>query len=89
MLQVTGDLSADPARLVELPDYLRPKVIPRQCCIYLDALTSWPHRIEWWGSAQAGERPRLILQMEFRDPVFNRPLSQERCATEFTLAQGR
>jgi hypothetical protein len=83
IIQVTGDWPEDPAQLADVPDYLRPRHTPRLCSIYLDAKTLWPHRVEWWGSERPADPPTLLLQTEFRDPVLNRPLPPERCASEF------
>ena len=60
-----------------------PAHLPRQCRLYLDPETSWPHRLEWWGPdpARGGDVP--LVEVEFRDPMFNRPLSAEQCAREF------
>ncbi len=62
-----------------------PEGLPRQCRLYLDAETSWPHRLEWWGPDPPRDADALLVQVEFRDPVLNRPLSAERCAREFRL----
>jgi hypothetical protein len=86
VLRVTGDWTADPAHVNDIMECLRPRVLPRQCCIYLDAVTLWPHRLEWWGPGQANGPPALLLQTEFRDAVLNRPLPPDRCAREFALA---
>lgn len=52
-------------------------------CVYLDAQTLWPHRLEWWG--QGGkDGPRLVLQMEFRDPELNRAPSLQECVRLFS-----
>ncbi len=53
------------------------------CYLYLDAQTLWPSRVEWW----AGDRhsnPRLLLEIEFRDPQLNRPLSLAECIHAFS-----
>jgi hypothetical protein len=55
----------------------------RYVSLYLDAQTLWPHRLEWW-ACDAKERLRLVLQMEFRDPEFNRALPLAECARLFT-----
>jgi hypothetical protein len=60
-----------------------PDALPRQCRLYLDPTTAWPHRFEWWGPDAPRPGDSLLIQMEFRDPVLNRPLSDERCAREF------
>jgi hypothetical protein len=66
-----------------------PALVPRKCLLYLDARSFWPHRLEWWGPEEAAGRDRLLFEMEFRNPVVNRPLTPEQCAREFTFdAQG-
>ncbi len=53
------------------------------CYLYLDAQMLWPARLEWWlGDPTHGAR--LILEMEFRDPQLNRPLSVSECIRAFT-----
>jgi hypothetical protein len=62
--------------------------LPRQCHLYLDARSYWPQRVEWWGPNTPGDPDRLLVQMEFRNPVFNRPLSAEACMRLFTFHPG-
>ncbi len=53
------------------------------CYLYLDAQTLWPARIEWWGpDARRVSRP--MLEMEFRDPHVNEPLSLPDCIRTFS-----
>jgi hypothetical protein len=85
VVQVTGTWPEDPSQLLAVPEYIRPRHVPRRCSIYLDARTLWPHRIEWWYSERPTDTPVLLLQTEFREPVLNRPLSPDRCAQEFTI----
>ena len=78
VLRLQGTL--DPNRL---PAAARATLAARSCTLYLDAATLWPLRIEWRTGPE--ERPaRLYLEMEFRDPVLNRALSPEECASAFT-----
>jgi hypothetical protein len=64
---------------------LPPAMALRACRLYVDARTLWPHRIEWWGSP-APDRPSVpLVEVEYRDPVLNQPLSAERCAHEFAF----
>jgi hypothetical protein len=67
-------------------DVAPPRFHLRQCLIYLDAESSWPCRIEWWGAEKPNKPNELLTQTEFRKPVLNQPLSAERCAGEFTVA---
>jgi hypothetical protein len=64
-----------------------PRFQARQAVLYLDATTLWPLRIEWWGNDRPGKPLQLLQQTEFRDPVVNQPLSNERCAAEFAKPQ--
>jgi hypothetical protein len=62
--------------------------LPRQCHLYLDAQTLWPGRVEWWGPAAPGGGEVLVAQVEFRNPVVNRPLTAEVCARLFAFEPG-
>ncbi len=63
-----------------------PAFVPRKCFVFLDDATLWPHRLEWWGPRKAGAaRDQALVQMEWRDPVRNQPLSAEQCARDFTF----
>jgi hypothetical protein len=55
-----------------------PEYLPRQCVLYLDAQSHWPHRLEWWGPSPPLDGESLLLQMEFRNPKFTE-MSSERC----------
>ncbi|MCS6851733.1 MAG: hypothetical protein NZ700_11260 [Gemmataceae bacterium] len=46
-----------------------PEGLPHDCAIVLDRQTLWPHRIEWRDPAPEGER--VVVELEFRAPVFN------------------
>jgi hypothetical protein len=69
------------------PDAPWPTGLPRQCHLYLDARTYWAQRVEWWGPS-GGSSDHLLVQMEFRNPVFNRPLSADVCARLFAFQPG-
>jgi hypothetical protein len=56
-----------------------------ECRLYLDSQSLWPHRVEWCGPAGDRTGNTQLLQVEFRNPVLNRPLSAERCRREFTF----
>jgi len=70
------------------PDEPWPTGLPRQCHLYLDARTCWAQRVEWWGPTAGVGDDRLLVQMEFRNPVFNRPLPAEVCARLFSFHPG-
>lgn len=65
------------------PAHAWPMFQPRQCRIYLDARTSWPHRLEWWGPARTLHEDALLFEMEFRNPRWNVAMSLERRARVF------
>jgi hypothetical protein len=58
--------------------------VPCRCRLYLDVRTLWPRRVEWWAE-ESGGGAALVSEVEFRDPVLNRPLPPERCPREFAL----
>jgi hypothetical protein len=58
---------------------------PRICRVILDGRSLWPDRIEWWGPIQNHPQDRLMVEMEFREPILNRPLAPDVCAREFSL----
>ena len=62
-----------------------PHSFPRQCRLFLDARTRWPHRLEWWGPAPPRKGDSLLLQMEFRNPRLGQPLAD----AEFAFQPGR
>jgi hypothetical protein len=61
-----------------------PPYVPRQCRLFIDATTLWPHRVEWWGPTRPRGDDALLVQMEFRDPK-HEPLDDSRCKKEFTF----
>ncbi len=77
VIQITGDWAS--AR--NLPDQALP---PRTCTVYLEAKSLWPFRLEWWGAVRSGDPIRLIMEMEFRDPVVNQSLPDAECARLFS-----
>ncbi|MCI0682333.1 MAG: hypothetical protein L0Y71_09530 [Gemmataceae bacterium] len=66
-----------------VPSAARPNLAAHSCRLYLDAVSLWPARLEWY----RGVEPRpaeLLLEMEFRDPELNRALTREECARLFS-----
>ena len=53
-----------------------PHYHPRQCRLVLDALTLWPHRVEWWGPAPGVAGDIRLVQIEFRQPVLHHPVDE-------------
>jgi hypothetical protein len=60
-----------------------PAVVPEFCYLYMDARTLWPARVEWRGTDRKGRR-RPLLQVEYREPELNRPLSLPECMRAFS-----
>jgi hypothetical protein len=63
VILLSGPWSQPVTEAKQWPDYL-----PRQCRLYLDKETYWPHRVEWWGPADARNQDVLLMQLEFRNP---------------------
>jgi hypothetical protein len=76
------------AHLVQLapPDRPWPEGLPRKCRLMLDGQTLWPHAVEWWGPVAGTEQ--LLARTEYRNPVVNRPLTEEACARAFAFTPG-
>jgi hypothetical protein len=84
-IKLTGSLSEATAKTLALPGQSWPNGVPHACRLYLDSESLWPFRLEWWGRQTPRSSETLLVQMEFRDPIFNQPISPERCAKEFTF----
>lgn len=54
-----------------------PEFLPRQCRLFVDAQTLWPHRLEWWGPVPDCEEDCLLLAVEFRDPIVGQRVPDE------------
>jgi hypothetical protein len=87
-VRLTLQWNARTADSLAVPDRPWPAYLPRRCVLTLDAETLWPYRLEWWGPGRDAERELALVQMEFRDPVLNQPLTRARCAREFTFRPG-
>jgi hypothetical protein len=83
LLKLSGTWKPEHAAALVRPGASWPDCLPRQCRLYLDPVTSWPHRFEWWGPDAPRPEDALLIQMEFRDPAVNQPLPPDRCAAEF------
>jgi hypothetical protein len=64
------------------------EALPRFCRLTLHGTGLWPARIEWWGPREENGPDRLLVEMEFRDPVFDHPVPEERCAGLFSFSPG-
>lgn len=87
-LHLIGVWSKDEAARQAPADRPWPSALPRQCHVYLDGRTYLPQRVEWWGPNATGGDDRLLMQMEFRNAVFNRPLPDEECRRLFAFQPG-
>jgi hypothetical protein len=84
-LKLTGVWSPEVVKtIVPVENAQWPAYLPRQCYVYLDPETHWPHRLEWWGPSPPLKDDAVLLQMEFRNPKFTE-MSSERCARVFKL----
>jgi hypothetical protein len=61
-----------------------PQFFPRQCRLFLDAKTRWPHRVEWLGPTP-GRDDGIIVQMEFRNPKHDE-MPTDVCKREFSFS---
>jgi hypothetical protein len=64
-----------------------PEGLARSCRLILDAESSWPRRVEWWGP-DAGGATMLLAELEFRSPRVNEALTEEQCRREFHFDPG-
>ena len=64
-----------------------PANLPRACRLTLRE--GWPGRIEWWGPMSEGGADSLLIEVEFRDPVWDRRLAEEECARLFSFDPGK
>jgi len=89
VILLTADWALDSLRMIT-DDGKRPwpSAMPRQCRLYLDAKTHWPHRIEWLGAVPGKAEDGVVLQMEFRDPK-HETLSADVCKREFSFDPGK
>jgi hypothetical protein len=62
-----------------------PAQMPQHCRLLLDRATLWPCRLEWWGPDSAKHGSQLLVELEFRWPVLDRPLSAKESARLFTI----
>jgi hypothetical protein len=81
VVRVTGDWTCQD----NIPAASRPPLMPRTFVLFLDAKTHWPMRIEWWGSTRPGDEQALILEMEYREPKFDRAESTTSLRTRLTV----
>jgi hypothetical protein len=85
-VKLSGAWQENTLTTINSPSRLWSVGMPRRCRLYLDQATLWPQRIEWWGPDVAAGSDTLLLQMEYRDPVINQPMTAEQCAREFNFA---
>jgi hypothetical protein len=78
VIQLKADL--DPSTI---PAFSARKLAALSACVYLDAKTLWPVRIEWSGT-DTGRRTQPLVQIEFRAPIVGVALGDEECARVFS-----
>lgn len=78
VIQLNADL--DPSKILA---YSAMKLAALSACVYLDAKTLWPVRIEWWGADNA-RTARPLANSEFHDPIIGLPLADEASAHMFS-----
>ncbi len=84
---ITGTWKPAVRRTLAPPDEPWPASLPRACRVALR--DGWPRRVEWWGPAAEGGEDRLLIEVEFRDPVWGRAWSEEECARLFAFDPGQ
>lgn len=67
------------------PASRREPLVPRGCRLYLRGEERWPARVEWWGPVTDGGADELLLEVEYREPVWDQALSAAACEKLFTL----
>jgi hypothetical protein len=73
--RLIGRWKAHVAQGIAPADKPWPEALPRYCVLTLRGDELWPARIEWWGPLAANGPDRLLVELEFRDPVINQPLA--------------
>jgi hypothetical protein len=63
-------------------------LMPRFCRMTLHGPELWPARIEWWGPLEENGPNQLLVEMEYRDPVFDHSVPEERWAALFSFSPG-
>lgn len=87
-VQLTGCWPAGVQKILAPPEKPWPAGLPRRCRVVVRESALWVERIEWWGPEQRRGDDRLMVEMEFRDPVINQPLPPAVCAREFSFVPG-
>jgi hypothetical protein len=87
-VRLTGRWKGWAVASLDLTGKAWPEFLPRYCRLTLHGARLWPARIEWWGPMEEHGPDRLLAELEFRDPVFNRPLPESQCAGLFSFDPG-
>jgi hypothetical protein len=85
---LTGRWSAGMLAVLVDPRQPWPEALPRFCRLTLSREQLWPGRLEWWGPRTDGGPDGLLAELEFRDPVFDRPLPPGECLGLFAFDPG-
>ena len=86
-VEVTGVWQPELRARLTPPELPWPANLPRACRVTLR--DGWPGRVEWWGPATAGGGDGLLIEVEYRDPVWGRQLGDEECARLFSFDPGK
>lgn len=86
-VQVLGLWKQEVRQQLAPKDQPWPANLPRLCRLTLRGAERWPRRLEWFGPTRAGGRDGLLVELEFRNPVRNHPLSEEQCLRAFLIEQ--
>jgi len=77
LIRVVGETTSEATK------FQLPAGRPLRCRLYFDEKSHWLTRIEWAFIEASGER--TFLEMEYRNPIINEPLTDEECIREFTF----
>jgi hypothetical protein len=86
---LTGTWDPGLAAVLAPPGQPWPEGLPRVCRLVLRGPELWPARIEWYGSPDAAGQMPLLVEMEFRDPLFNQRLPEDQAAGLFAFDPGQ
>jgi hypothetical protein len=85
---LTGTWEPGLAAVLAPPGQPWPPALPKVCRLVLRGPELWPARIEWYGPADDRGQMPLLIEMEFRDPVFNHHLPETEAAGLFAFEPG-
>jgi hypothetical protein len=86
---LTGTWAPGLAATLGPPAQPWPEGLPKVCRLVLRGPHLWPARIEWYGAANADGKMPLLVEMEFRGPVFDQHLPEDQAASLFAFDPGQ